>query len=268
MGLPKGIFASISLDGGKTWEKPALPAGEGFDWPQIAFTGSAAHVVMNNLSTGGLYHRWIDLDALSSTGEGWSPIVGVPGYAGHQGSFGLATTSSNLYLHARRPDNQLGCITWVQNEDSAGWASPEIVFPDQPSNPTGGNEMLLSGFQVSASGPAGLLGLVLAQKSAGEDTVAEAPPTANLLLKIRSIPVAEVFKETPVEAAEPVEVAELADIPTITPIVPTQTPELNPAASRGEELVSPLVYGGGLAALLIGGVFLVYVVRTRIRLPS
>jgi hypothetical protein len=263
LGSPKGIYSSISKDSGITWENPILLAGAGFDQPQIAITSTTIHVLMKNTATGGLFYRWGNLEEITPTGEGWSTSASAPGSANLDGSFDVSATSTNLFLAAAGSDGNILYSTWGQNNSSVGWTSQERVFPDSVVVNT--STSLLPDFQAAASGPAGLLGLVFARETISQDAEGQDTYASSLVLKFRSIPVAEEYsmlvKETPVPLPQTLEETQ----PTLTVVVPTPTPDLNAVSGQDEEPLSPLVYAGGFAALLIGGVFVVYTVRTRSR---
>jgi hypothetical protein len=263
LGSAKGIYSSISKDSGLTWENPVLLAGAGFDQPQIAITGTTIHVLMKNIATGGLFYRWGNLQEITPTGEGWSTSASAPGSANLDGSFDAVATSTNLLLAAAGSDGNILYSTWGQNDSSVGWTSQERIFPDFVV--ANASTSQLPDFQAAAYGPAGLLGLVLARETISQDAEGQEAYASSLVLKFRSIPVAEevpvLVEETPVPPPQTLE----ETLPTLAVVVPTATPDLNAVSGQDEEPLSPLVYGGGFAALLIGGVFVVYTIRLRSR---
>ena len=246
------------------WSKPLEIAPAGADWPKLAGLGSQLHVVyaLEGLPN----HRWLDLTQ-AATGEaeaGWGTASRVPGWQELGSSsvssvgtspqsnlppFGLTADAARLHLLAALAEStSLRYSTWSSEVQGAEgrWSQPESF------NPAGGRRNF-----PGAVAAAPLSGSQLAVAwLALPDTASLAtpiPPAPGVFLALRAITTVQ-----PPSGPPPAPTSTPTALPSQEPtIAPTATPILSqkPGPS-GDSSLSPLVLGGGLAAIIVIAIFI------------
>jgi len=238
---PQGIYYARSTDWGETWSEP-LEAAEGdYAWPQVATSAPDQVHLLWNETTGGRawWHGWS-----ANGGEGWTRPERVRGFGNVPGPAGLASDGAGtLHLtglgHDDAGELALLYVTW----DGDRWGERESFRLELDDGEPGVAAALLPAL--------GRLDVVLRGEAGGEDGT----PQAELWYTGRAVPAVAV---PPAPTLLPRPTA--TPLPTPTPAAtPQPTPDFSrappPAAGGSMDITLPLLLGGGLAALIVVGVF-------------
>jgi len=263
-GSPAGIFSMASDDGGLNWSGPVRAAEAGFDWPHLGLAAGQVHLVYAAVDGSGLWGRRLGLDeAATGTPPAWGPAARLPAWAASapgaattQNSasfssefspFGLAAdgdglTNGSLHLIAAEPGSaDLIYLSWAGSWSSAQRFAPQGAYGQAAgaavSAPLTGGRLAVSWLADPA---------VVAQNAADN---AGASSLAGLFLTGRGVAQVQAERYVAEATATPEGAAPTATVEPGPP--PTATPELNVAPLPQGEPVSPLILGGGLAALII-----------------
>jgi hypothetical protein len=234
----------VSLDP-LQWSDPFEVAGEGAAWPRLLVSGGDVHMVFTVRSLG-VWDRRLSLSAASGDVSGWSTAAPAAGWDALQiaegRSFGVAASGSAgspdgvLHLVGMPETGRLAYTQWTdgrwgdpESYALAGWNNGAAIWVDAASLPSGGQ-----------------LGLTwLAVDDSGLPVV---------FWVSRTIPVEEVVPE-PTPMPTPVVESTPGIAPTAT-IQPSPTPDLNQAPPMRLSSDTPLILGGGLAAIMVVGYML------------
>ena len=118
---PTGVYYSRSEDGGKTWSSPVQLAGPGYDQINVAVAGeSTVHVAWNGMAgVHNRYHRWS-----SDGGRTWSAVSQViTGGGGSEGPPQLAVDSAGALHLLTTSDSRV----WYDAWQDGSWAAPQYV---------------------------------------------------------------------------------------------------------------------------------------------
>jgi hypothetical protein len=245
------------------WSKPLEIASAGADWPRLVALGSQLHVIyaLEGLPN----HRWLDLTQ-AANGEaeaGWGTASRVPGWQ-ELGSaaepaklaqlsdlppFGLAADAASLHLLAALAEStSLRYSTWSSGEQGAEgrWSQPESFNPagGWRNYPGGAAAAPLSGGQLAVAW------LALPDTASLATPI---PPVPGVFLALRAVATVQ-----PPAGPPPAPTNTSTAQPSLEPtIAPTATPMLSqkPGPS-GDSSLSPLVLGGGLAAIIVIAIFI------------
>lgn len=241
------------------WSKPLEIAPPGADWPRLAVLGSQLHMVyaLEGLPN----HRALDLTRAAS-GEaeaGWGTASRVPGgqaepqipaQLGDAPPFGLAVDAATLHLLSALPEStSLRYSTWSSGEQGAEgrWSQPESF------NPPGGWRNY-PGAAAAAPVTGGQLAVAWLALPDSASLATPLPPVPGVFLALRTVATVQPPAETlPLPTNTPA-----LGSPTETAIPPTATPVLSqkPGPPSGDSSLSPLVLGGGLAAIIVIAIFI------------
>jgi len=239
-GLPQGIYYARSTDRGETWSGP-LKAAEGtYAWPQVAAgPPGQVHLLWNEATDGRTWwHQWS-----ADGGEGWTRPESVRSLRDVPGPVGLASDGAGaLHLtglgHDDTGELALLYVTWTGQR----WGERETFRLELDEGEPG---------VVAALLPAlGRLDVTFRGQTNGEGET----PQVDLWHTGRTVPTVVV---TPVPTFTPHPTA--TPLPTPTPMAtPRPTVDFGgapPPTSGSMEVPLPLLLGGGLAALIVAGVF-------------
>lgn len=245
---PQGIAYARSDDGDNSWTKPEEVAGAGYDWPQLAVAGGQVHLLYA-ATGGGVWHRSSD-NGQAGNGNGWKAAARVRGWERVAGPFGLAVSGPpgdpGLTLHLVGTDAAMGALRYSA-WDGAEWSSTEVV-------PLGLEARTGLGAAAAAPVQGGRLAVALLATAGGEGE--EAAPA--VFGAARAIPTVDVSL-LPTPAATPTRAVAVTPTPKPT-VIPSPTPDLRtPTGSIAP--VSPMLLGGGLAAVIVVGMLAVWGVR-------
>lgn len=274
LGGARGVFYAQSADTGKTWSDPQVMANEGFDWPRLAVLQGQAHLLFSNKSKNTISHRWKDLRAAAN----WTLAPDLPQIEGLAGQFILAASPEKLHLIALDHTSGPLYLTWTPGEAGNGqWTAPETTMPTiQP-------EVIARIAPVSAAAldaGQGKLAYIWGLEDPARNTAAGTGSQASqavtgmvsgLFASIRSLAPEKMAplagSSGPLPPTPAVTITE-----TATPVVePTGTPQPTPTVNfnsippAANPPFPPLVLGGGLAAVMVGGIFAGWVFFKRVR---
>ncbi len=253
---PQGIWyarASTSLLNNEPlqWSTPFEVAGEQAAWPRLLISGGDVHLIYAIRGLG-IWDRSLPITAPAEDVSGWSTAAPATGWDSLQTldgrAFGVAASGSvaisggMLHLVGMPANDRLVYSSWehgrwgeMEDYTLAGWTSDIALWVDAASLATGG----MLGLTWLATDETGLPAVYWVE---------------------RSIPVIEVLPEpTSMPTPVPQDVPDIAPTPTFQP---SPTPDLNLAPAISFSASTPLVLGGGLAALLVVS-FLFLLRRTR-----
>lgn len=267
---PQSIHYARSHDGGETWTEPLTVVEGDYAWPRVAVSGPGrVHLLWQEAYGGNTWHRWsADAStALTGTGwEGWTRGERVPGLGNVPGPLGVAADGAGTLHVAGLGQDDAGepallHIIWEDPAElttSGGrWDRQETVRLNlEPGDP---------GMSIALQPALGLLDAVFRGRACGawESGASESEGTSQAAAAAamdlwhmgRAIPPVIVTPPA-VASARPT----ATPLPTPTPQpAPTPTPDLSagssPAGGGSTELPIPLLLGGGLAGLIVAGVF-------------
>ncbi len=236
------------------WIEPWELAPANSDWPRLAILRGNLHLLY--ASEDGLNHRWLSLADQTPDGGGWGSLSRVPGWqslreqeplSSDYPPFSLATDGQTLHVISAIPGTvDLRYSTWIAETDTLPgnrWSQPEIYHPI-------GNWVNEPGSAVSVPLTGGTLAIAWQAYPPSIEGVVEALPST-IYYTNKAIPSAEAPPPAPT-------------LPTITPTleptplptdVPTPTPPLSLEPPPSSSSISPLVLGGGLAAVIVVAIF-------------
>jgi hypothetical protein len=253
---PQGIWyarASASLLSNEPllWSTPFEVAGEQAAWPRLLISGGDVHLIYAIRGLG-VWDRSLPIAAPAEDVSGWSTAAPATGWDslrttdgrafGVAASGSVGTSGGMLHLVGMPADDRLVYSSWehsrwgdMEGYTLAGWTSGPALWVDAASLSTGGR----LGLTWLAADETGLSAVYWVE---------------------RSIPVIEVLPEpTPMPTPVPQDDPDITPTPTIQP---SPTPDLNLAPAMSFSASTPLVLGGGLAALLVVS-FLLILRRSR-----
>jgi len=228
------------------WSTPFEVAGEQAAWPRLVITGGDVHLIYTIRGLG-VWDRYLPLSAPSEDVSGWSTAAPAAGWDSLKSmggrAFGVAASGSIgspggvLHLVGMPVSGQLVYTPWMEGR----WGDlEEFILAGRTAGPA---------IWVDAAGmlTGGTLGLTwLAVDETGL-------PAAFWIGRI--IPTVDVLPEP-----TPLPTPDLLGDPSIAPtatIQPSPTPDLNLAPAMTFSSSMPLLFGGGLAALLVVGFLLI-----------
>lgn len=248
-GLSEGIYYARSSGGGETWSGPLQVAEGAYAWPEVG-TGSAGqvHLLWNEVGDGrAWWHQWS-----ADGGQEWTRAKRVRSFADVPGPVGLAADGAGtLHLVGLGRDGidepALLYATWGSSTTlitgGERWSEPEAFRLDFDAGEPGVAVALLPAM--------GRLSAV----ARGEIVVEGKGTFVDLWHASRVVPTV-IVAPAPTLTPDPTPTPP----PTGTPApTPTATPDLSggplPGAQRSMDLLLTLALGGGLAALIVVGVF-------------
>lgn len=265
-GQSAGLFYIHSAGGGERWSSPLNLAGPGYAGPRLAITGRQINLLYANPATGGVWHRWVDLDLQTETGpapsagNGWSAPVQLPGWQNVPAIFAL-TVDSRPWLPAEAQDGvPPGTLhlTGVENDlntliysiwSGANWANPE-KFLLSGASPDLTN--LAPAAIVAAARPTGGV-LAVAWLTLPRNAAAGQPASQPALhFSARAIPTV-VVPPLPTPQVEPTPTVATRVPPTPT-VEPSPTPNLAAVPVPTGSSLPPVFVAAGLAACMVVGI--------------
>lgn len=228
-----------------TWPEPFEIAAQGYDAPRLVAAAGSMHL-FSLASDGALWQRSLPLDSDLDDIAGWSTPQRVTAWQLSASlAYGLASAGGplegNLYLAGPSLDSTSDPALTLRYSawENGRWAAPEIYFP--PAIPASG-----AWGAAAAARPDGQL-LALAWLALDESDLPA------LRLAWRALP---LFALPPLPT--PVPTLTPTPAPTLEPTpAPSPTPDLNQSPPAGTSLPAPLILGGGLAAIIVIGVFVI-----------
>jgi hypothetical protein len=241
--LTQEIYYARSVDEGETWSEPLEVVAGIYAWPEVAAGGVGTVQLLWNEATGerAWWYQWS-----TDGGAEWTRPERVPGFGNVPGPIGLvADGSGTAHLVGLGQDNggvpDLIYLTW----DGQKWGERETFRLDLALDEP------VAGVSAAVLPALGQLDVVFR----GQGAEGEAIQQTNIWHTERVVPVVAM---TPMPTAAPQPTP--TPLPTAVPMaLPTQTPSLSQAQppGSGDSVVDllPLLLPGGLAALIVAGVF-------------
>jgi hypothetical protein len=281
---PRGIYYASSHDDGETWSEPFLVAEGAYAWPRVEVGGPGqVHVLWSEATGGGVWHRWLATGSAELTTGGlgtqaqagarketseeeWSLVERVPGFHNVSGPVGLAGDGvGTLHLvglgNNEAGDRALLYDVWRGSAEhvleSDQWdRGPSLQLEIEPTEP---------GVSIALQPALNALDVAFRGLARGQDdsqqvklwctgrTMSPALPTTPGV--VPALSPTKLAQPTPSSSPAPSSLS--TPVPTKLAPVTTTSPGAGP--SLGEEdplpIPNPLVLGGGLAVLVVAGVF-------------
>jgi hypothetical protein len=259
---PRSIRYARSNDGGQTWSRPAVVAGSGNDWPRLALSGDQIHLLFASAGMDGytISHRWAE----ETQERSWSTAATISGWKGIAVPYGLVAWRAEgdgvweLHLAgASARDGLLHHALW----NGQRWSAVDSLDASELIGP--GLAVQLAAYPEGD----GLVASWLA--SSMEDNKAEQSLYTTTLRLSSQETSPLTAAPTPQAPEAPVVVAEVDESlaaqpePTLVPTLElTSTPHLSQSPSASPSQL-PIVMGGGLAALIVAGTYVGWMIRSR-----
>ncbi|MEW5869579.1 MAG: hypothetical protein AB1894_09915 [Chloroflexota bacterium] len=245
-----------------SWSVPTEVAGASADWPRLDLVGEQLHLLY--ITSNGLQQRWMPLEQMTLEGVGWGGESRVPGWQDLSTSslppYALVSDARTMHLVSALPSGStLRYSTWgipESNPTAGRWGPVETYASLEHWTNLSGNAAAvhLTGGTLAAA-------WLAIPPVANTGTASAQLPSVYFITRkvdvVSAIPTPEVIVTN-----EPTPAA--TDIPTPTPWpTPTLSPDL--PLTPEEQPISPLIVGGGLAAVIVMVIFTVILLREQKR---